>query len=287
MMRTWIALTLSIVVMGMGQADACDRDGKTGLFRQNNLQISPESLTSNVSKENFEQILDRLDKLYTPIVAKAGGKLIMKGNWESGTVNAFAKQEGRDWFVNMFGGLARHKAMTGDGLALVVCHELGHHLGGYPRYKGRWASNEGQSDYYASVKCFRRYALEDDNVDLMADVKIPSTVRAFCGFVHEGDEERAICHRTALAGLSLAGVFFHLRKLSTPLTFDSPSGKQVKKTSHSHPGPQCRLDTYFYGALCSEKDSFKEEGADSSKGFCSIEEGSMALLSRPRCWYHP
>ena len=68
----------------------------------------------------------------------------------------------------MFGGLARHKLVTPDGFALVACHEMGHHLGGAPR-RGGWASNEGQSDYYATTKCARRIWAEDNNAAIMQD----------------------------------------------------------------------------------------------------------------------
>ena len=76
-------------------------------------------------------------------------------------MNAFAKQGASTWEVHMYGGLARHQAVTADGFALVVCHELGHHLGGAPQKvdwfgRLRWASNEGQADYWGTAKCFRK-----------------------------------------------------------------------------------------------------------------------------------
>lgn len=40
--------------------------------------------------------------------------------------------------------------MTRDGLALVICHELGHHFGGAPKSTvplKKWNSYKGQVDY--------------------------------------------------------------------------------------------------------------------------------------------
>ena len=70
------------------------------------------------------------------------------------TVNANASQRGRTWIVNMYGGLARRPEITPDGFAMVLCHELGHHMGGFPFVSG-WAANEGQSDLFATLSCGR------------------------------------------------------------------------------------------------------------------------------------
>ena len=48
------------------------------------------------------------------------------------------------WVVAMFGGLARRPEVTKDAFQFVVCHEVGHHLAGWP-FAYDWASNEGQS----------------------------------------------------------------------------------------------------------------------------------------------
>jgi hypothetical protein len=82
----------------------------------------------------------------------------------------------------VYGGLARHGEITPDGFALVLCHEIGHHLGGVPRYSGAngWASNEGQSDYFAATKCLRRAWQSDQNEDLISRMGIPSELRSKC-----------------------------------------------------------------------------------------------------------
>jgi len=74
-------------------------------------------------------------------------ELVIDKHWEDGTVNAYASENGNNDVISMFGGLARHPAITPDAFYLVACHEIGHHLGGAPK-KGntQWASNEGQAD---------------------------------------------------------------------------------------------------------------------------------------------
>jgi hypothetical protein len=71
--------------------------------------------------------------------------------WESPTINAQAWRIGAVRHVTLYGGLVRHPAMTRSGLALVIAHETGHHLGGLPRDPDmRWMTWQGQADYWAA-----------------------------------------------------------------------------------------------------------------------------------------
>ena len=190
----------------------------------------------------------------------------------------------------MFGGLARHEAITKDGFATVVCHELGHHLGGAPKksswYGSSWASNEGQADYFGTMKCLRKYMEKDNNFRIVKKLRVPALVTKKCAanFSHAAD--KAICQRISMAGLSLGTLFKDLRKLPNDLSFSTPDTKVVTKTSHNHPAPQCRLDTYFAGAIC-DKDHYSDvSDSDANVGICSREEGKKDGI-RQLCWYKP
>ena len=52
--------------------------------------------------------------------------------WENQTINAQAWILGDSRHVTVCGGLVRHPAMTACGIALMLAHETGHHLGGPP-----------------------------------------------------------------------------------------------------------------------------------------------------------
>ena len=129
-----------------------------GFLPPNNLQIPVGSLEDKgISLNEYDAVMDRIQALYGPIIAARGGRLVIKRLWDDPTVNASAVRDGDDYIINMYGGLARHATITQDGMALVACHELGHHLGGVPKYAGMdWASNEGQADYFANLKCLHR-----------------------------------------------------------------------------------------------------------------------------------
>ena len=71
--------------------------------------------------------------------------------WESPTINAQAWRLGSARYVRVYGGLVRHHAMGKSGLALMLAHETGHHLGGLPRDPYMtWMTWQGQADYWAA-----------------------------------------------------------------------------------------------------------------------------------------
>ena len=61
--------------------------------------------------------------------------LKIEKKWSSATVTAGTYRDIRNkqWIINLYGGLARHPLITEDAYALVICHEIGHHIGGAPK----------------------------------------------------------------------------------------------------------------------------------------------------------
>lgn len=268
---------------------ACSADGTEGFLPDNDLYI-PANLESvnnaNIDEETFNAVIDKVTAIYAPIVESKGATLKVIKRWDDGTVNAYAQQSGSTWKVSMFGGLARHEAVTPDGFALVVCHELGHHIGGAPKKGGRWASNEGQSDYFATLKCLRKVFKQEDTIKIMSKVLVPLKTKLECFRQFTSKEDRAVCERGSMAGMSTAKLFQALRKETTPPRFTTPSKKEVSTTSHSHPATQCRLDTYFNGALCNIDENTDVSREDEATGVCYRKAGDVKGV-RPLCWFKP
>jgi hypothetical protein len=266
---------------------ACTQDGREGFLPKNNLYISTAEKTTGITEEVFNSVIDKVEVLYAPVIANMGATLRIDRKWADGTVNAYAQQTGSTWIVSMFGGLARHSTITSDGFALVACHELGHHIGGAPRYYSNtdWASNEGQSDYFATLKCLRRMWLDENNEEVIAGMNVPKAVTSACSEQWPNSADRAICIRGAMAGDSVAKLFASFGS-SRPAQFDTPDARVVSRTSDSHPATQCRLDTYFRGALC-EKDMNEDVSrSDEVTGTCHGSTGHTTGL-RPLCWFRP
>lgn len=255
---------------------------------ENNLYISADDKNAGtMTEERFNKIIDRVEAIYKPIVKTKGGNLVVQRNWTDGTVNAYASRSGSTWNVAMFGGLARHKFVTDDGFMMVVCHELGHHIGGAPKKGGwgsAWASNEGQSDYFATLKCMRAILETDDNETYVANMTVDASASQKCEAQYKSSNEIALCKRLAMGGKSLAMLLGDLGGNSN-VNFNTPDTKVVKTTDHNHPQAQCRLDTYFQGALCDKSLSEDVDDRDATKGVCIQRDTKIG--TRPLCWYKP
>jgi hypothetical protein len=271
-------LALSMTASAHGKVRLCQ-----GFLPPNNM-FYPESPTAGgIAKADFDEVLDKVQAHYGPIVAAKGGSLSIVRKWSDGTVNAFAERQGNTWIIEMYGGFARHPAVTKDGFMAVACHEMGHHIGGAPLYRGDWASIEGQSDYFSTLKCLRRIFEREDNKKVLDTMTLDPEAVRLCKSQHGSQQDELICVRSTMAGLSLAAVLADGGSTMPKLT--TPDKSQVNNTYLAHPDAQCRLDTLFEAALC--KVPFAQDVSDSEYkvGACYTPDHSRG--ARPRCWFKP
>lgn len=293
-MKKWLKISLlSLNLLSFGSL-ACDLHGHSGFLPKNNLKIPVgENLVGGITEDQFNSVMDKMESLYSDVVAKTGKKFVIERLWTDPTVNAYADQNtpGVDT-IHMFGGLARHPETTMDSMALVACHELGHHLGGAPRKsdpktkKLIWAANEGQADYWGTMKCLRHYFENDDNVAIVKDLSLTSEVVNNCQAVYSNANEIASCERAAMAGLSLGKLLNSIMQGKAEVSFGTPDPSVVAKTFDDHPQAQCRLDTYFQASLCDHGFSETVSSTNANTGVCSIRNGDK-IGNRPLCWYKP
>lgn len=296
---TAMALGLSLATSAL----ACSENGKGGFLPENGYYIPVHSKgrMGGITEAEFNQAIDQVEEVYAPIISNLGARLVIDRKWSDGTVNAYASQSGKTWNVAMFGGLARHNTITKDGMALVVCHEIGHHIGGAPKKGGAtgggwwggngggatsWASNEGQADYFATLKCLRKAWINDNNPEIVKSLNVPKVVTDLCRRITKNNRfDTALCVRISMAGKSVSDLFSALGKL--PETkFETPDTRVVATTDHNHPKAQCRLDTYYQGALCDINMNEDVSQTDEVRGTC---HGSLGHTrgTRPLCWFKP
>lgn len=227
-----------------------------------------------VTEQDFDDVLEAIRTIYEPIFWNHGATLNVYGAWNDPTVNAYAEQAGTAWNVSFFGGLAQHPFMTREGFAMVACHEVGHHVAGFPLYANNdWAANEGNSDFYATAACAKLIFDENSPLtwrwNLMKKKPKPTP---------GGNCSSSVCKISLEAGLSLGKVLAELNGDPEP-SYETPDKTKVKKTSDSHPKAQCRIDTYKMGAYCTKSwnnDIIPQTKADMAKNSCP---------DRPACWY--
>jgi hypothetical protein len=272
------------LVLFSWQINACV-DGKG--FLPDDVPVIPPHIKSGLTQEQYNEAIDKVTKVYSPVVRSWGAQLSIHRLWDSATVNAGTLRAGRQWIVNLYGGFARHPFITQDGYMLVICHEIGHHIGGAPKkaYQSgmHWASTEGQSDYFATLKCLRKVFRNDNNLEIVKGLEVPSAVRTECETSFRTDWEQALCIRTSLAGLSVAKVNADGRRVPLP-DLETMDDTVVSSTNNGHPIPQCRLNTYYQGSICTVSSTRRLSQVWDKIGTCHVKNGHTRGL-RPNCWY--
>jgi hypothetical protein len=250
------------------------------------LQVFAAPAHAGVTKEEFDSAIKRIHTIYSPKVATVlNAKLVIDGKWEDASVNAYTQKLGDRFILNVLGGIAKHPKTTPDALMLIVCDELGHVLGGDPKSvlmstNSSWASLMGQSDYFATAKCLKKVFESDNNIEIIKALDVPVVVAEKCNDSFKNANSRALCIRSSMAGKDVADLLNSLTSNENVIKFGTPSQVIVSKTLTNHPPVQCRLDTFFAGAVC---DSNLNDDHDLNFGFC--ENGSAG--ARPLCWYKP
>lgn len=236
------------------------------------------------------EILKDVQSIYEPLAKAQGLEFEIQIDSNNPSASASADVTNKSWIVTLAGGLVNHPHLHADVLRIIICHELGHIVGGAPRrhipfdWQGSIApdglsfhSSEGQADYYATRSCFRLLVQGQNHKSVLASMAVPQKVKQDCEFAHSvSSEASAICQRAAVAGKGFLNLNFVF-----PISFLTPDLSQTPELLRDqYPERQCRLDTLFAGALCT--DSVKEV-FDFKNG--SQNECSHRLGQRPRCWY--
>lgn len=284
-----MALSL-LASISFASANTTQDPGFKSFAPENDLYV-PVGVRAEVTEEQFSNMIKKLEDIYKPIVKAEGGHLVFFNKWDDGTVNAYTKRQNGDWEVHMFGGLARFTGMTHLGIAAVACHELGHQLGGLPLKTSwwggtSWAAAEGQSDYYSTAKCMKMYLEGENNIEIAANMEIYPEVAEACESAYSYEEDIAICKRSAMAGEVLGKVLAGMGNSAEP-SITTPSTLEVTKTNIAgYPSAQCRVDTYFQGALCDIPYSVAPNTTDIHEGYCARVNG-YEIGTRPLCWFKP
>lgn len=259
---------------------------ETGFISKNYEIPTNAFMQGSVTKEQFQQTTKEFEIFFNERIDREyrGSELIVYSSWESPTVNAFADQKPNKYLITIYGGLARHPAINQDGLTAVLCHELGHHFGGYPQKSNRWSSAEGQADYYTTMKCLRRFWENTNNILALKDTEIPLKLRSECALTYSSEKERALCHRMGMAGLSVALMIQAIDNDSITPRFETPEREHPRTINYGYPFSQCRLDTFFQGAICPVHESEEFDHEDETIGSCHSIRGNARGI-RPRCWF--
>jgi hypothetical protein len=237
-----------------------------------------ERLSNGMNRSDFDAVLDQIEEVYSPVFEDLGGFLSLERFWDSSRVDAHSSQVRDNWIIRVYGGVARHPAMTLDGLALVVCHEIGHHLAGFPQVSS-WAASEGNADYYATQTCLKKIWGNDARLDLTWAEKAEARCQ------QPGAWGQAFCVRALQASYSVASFLADLEAGS--ISWDQPDLTEVTSTNLSYPPVQCRFDTLIAGTFCDRPSAHRlipwNEKEMAAASCHAVQKDERGL--RPRCWF--
>ncbi|EQC43726.1 hypothetical protein M900_1216 [Bacteriovorax sp. Seq25_V] len=242
-----------------------------------------------MSEERFHSLIDKVILSYQDIFKLYGAKNFnVFREWENSQVNAATRKKNGNFEMIVYGGLARFEPLTDDGFLLVLCHEVGHLIGGAPTYKPlNDASSEGQADYFSTSKCFKKL-MSNEKISISSKDDYDPLALSKCEESYDKkSHDYKVCLRASRAIESLSTTIAKLSGLKSVPQFDTPD-PYVRRLIlfNGYPTEQCRIDTAFAGSLCPKDYSDLNDMALYNKGNCSVPGGDFLGL-RPRCWYVP
>lgn len=282
-LRTGVCLGLTLLLTSVGATEVTHNCfPNNGFHEVKTIIFDPQPV---ISSELGQAIREHLVEIYSHELGLRGSALKIFETENMQFAAYAARGFSGEYNVEIYKGVRYHHLMTPDAYALIACHEIGHHLGGFPQKRGSyWAAVEGQADYYANLKCLRRY-LKDGPPKSSAPPAYAMELVDQCHRSYKEGKEVTVCLRALQAARELGAVLGDLDGGSSPPDLASEDRSQAVETMDSYPSPQCRVDTLRAGALCPASQAEPLSSTDPRPGACTREY--FPEWSRPNCWYFP
>ena len=225
--------------------------------------VSKSNATTR-TKISETQVQTIKDEIQTSLATNFELKILAQSR-----INAFASlSEDNTPKISVTTGMINHDKMSKNVLKLLICHELGHVFGGFPKqFRGRsnlksWSTAEGQADYYSILVCAKKLNFDKTEKKYL-----------YC----QGDSN---CHAMTEAALKLSQIYAEIKFWPYELSIDDPDRNIVHTTELAHPNPQCRLDTFIHAIKCLNLSKKQKEG----RAFYTCLEMDDR---QPPCWMAP
>lgn len=156
---------------------------------------------------------------------------------------------GKKFLLTLTGKIPNVTEISPEAYAIVVCHEMGHIMGGEPRQKSKlavWSSVEGQADYYATNVCMWQYLkAAKENKSIQQHETLGKKCKQKFG---EDEASYLKCLRIVSGIISLQNYFNNDGNEKNRVSIDAVDTTEVSETLEKYPAlNQCRMDTFIAG----------------------------------------
>jgi len=235
-----------------------------------------------VSEKEFEFISEAIQSIYSDEIKNEVDELdFILSKDSQKKANAFAKRRKDKWEITVVSSLLDLKSVTPATLGMIMCHEMGHFMGGAPYVVGRPITSvlrgraprkmscEGQADFFGSSDCFKKLVKRLPWIlNVLKIYPALDEITKNC----DGDEtckqliyasyETVLTYQELLTQYGVhEGFQGHMDTLDSDRTLDFVG---------EYPSLECRFHTFVNGILCPSLNS---------------NECVDMKWSRPACWY--
>lgn len=213
--------------------------------------------------ENHSQIYEQdvllffqiLEEEFGSQVANASKPMSASFDWKQIYLGAGALLNDGNFTIMLWGGMVRAPFMNYGILASILCHEVGHRLGGKPHQiiqgEEHWSSAEGQSDHFAATVCLPKVyqRLLKQHPKYLAQEVEPMASR-----ICQNSLMKPQCIWTATSGIDMIQFLQVYYERDIPFAQPDQTPKEiVTETLHSrYPSYQCRMEIFKAGASCEQ-----------------------------------
>lgn len=167
-----------------------------------------------IAMKSIEEAAARFEAVIEPAIP-IDHELVINLEPQNPRVNAEIIKNERNLVVSVWGGMLSHSLMNSETFQLLLCHEIGHFLGGPPlKSRNGWSSTEGQADYYSGLRCAKDLGWDEAQF--------------------------------SQAALALTRIYAEVTNVSGP-SLNRCDETKVTRINYGYPIAQCRLDTLIAG----------------------------------------
>ena len=223
-------------------------------FNSERYQIFPDQITtSEINKDSFSSKINEILPIFIKESLAQNRIIVQNPMWETPYFSAWAKKQNESiYMINFWGGMARIPGMLTETWEFIICHEIGHIIGGHPYHQkvtdSLWASSEGQADHFAVVSCLPKFYRSQ--TQLLEPLDLYPYEVSLCEEKYSKEEDKIICKKILRAGRGFVDINSYLNPDIAKADFFSNEIEAEKTIFDSYPSMQCRFDIFKTASQC-------------------------------------